>query len=230
MIFRNKKIWLIFSIIFLVIISIKISGLLNSYNETSENMRPEFQSNSTIFATNFGDYDRGDILLVKYKESFQEENLSFLRLIGKPGDTILVDNNLVYVNGKKSDKNRELSFQYNVSFYIYNQIKNAPEFITTPIYGRIYPSDTLRVFMEENFANKRNLNSKKLKRSKDEIDEFIKEQYGEQWNAHFFGPLIIPPDKFFLLGDNRDNTWDSRYIGLTDKKDILAKALFNFNF
>ena len=35
---------------------------------------------------------------------------------------------------------------------------------------------------------------------------------------------IIPKDKYFVLGDNRNNSVDSRIIGLIDKKDIVGKT------
>ena len=230
MIFKNKSLWLIFSLILLILIIIKTNCILNWYSLASDAMRPKYRINNTIFVTNIGEISRGDILTYNHTDPNNIEFPFISRLVGKPGDTILIENNITYVNGENFDKNIDLSYQYKVSFYIYNQIKNSPEFITTPIYGKIFPSDTLRVFMEEKFAKKRNLNSKKIKLPKEKIDEFIKEQYGEKWNSHFFGPIIIPPDKYFVLGDNRDNAMDSRYIGLIDKKDILGRAIFSLNF
>ncbi|HET7321900.1 MAG TPA: signal peptidase I [Longimicrobiaceae bacterium] len=41
-----------------------------------------------------------------------------------------------------------------------------------------------------------------------------------------WGPLIVPPEEYLLLGDNRDNSLDSRYEGFIPRDVIRGKAMF----
>lgn len=39
-----------------------------------------------------------------------------------------------------------------------------------------------------------------------------------------FGPVTVPAGMYFMLGDNRDNSADSRYIGFVPRRDIVGRA------
>jgi signal peptidase I len=48
----------------------------------------------------------------------------------------------------------------------------------------------------------------------------------------WFGPVVVPEDRYLVMGDNRDNSADSRFFGLVKRSAIAGKApaiVFSFD-
>jgi signal peptidase I len=48
--------------------------------------------------------------------------------------------------------------------------------------------------------------------------------YANQPQRGNYGPVTVPPNHYMMLGDNRDNSKDSRYIGFVPRDLILGRA------
>jgi len=53
------------------------------------------------------------------------------------------------------------------------------------------------------------------------IDE---SKWNVRWDSSNFGPYKIPADNYFFVGDNRPDSYDSRYWGAVPKVNIIGKA------
>ena len=42
------------------------------------------------------------------------------------------------------------------------------------------------------------------------------------------GDLVVPPDKYFMMGDHRHASLDSRFWGLVPRENIMGRPLFNY--
>jgi len=47
-------------------------------------------------------------------------------------------------------------------------------------------------------------------------------QAGAPWRS--FGPLKVPAESYFMLGDNRDDSLDSRFIGAVPRSKLIGRA------
>jgi signal peptidase I len=95
-----------------------------------------------------------------------------------------------------------------------------------------YPKDPAKDFIKRVIA----LEGEKIEIKNKQVyinDEAIPESYKVHKDINVdeairdnFGPALVPSDHCFVLGDNRDNSMDSRYWGSIPISNIKAKPLY----
>lgn len=54
----------------------------------------------------------------------------------------------------------------------------------------------------------------------------IKENYIEAKPDYNWGPVIVPANSYLVLGDNRNDSFDSHYWGFVPRNKIIGRAIF----
>jgi signal peptidase I len=146
------------------------------------------------------DPQRGDVMVFKYPMDMSQDYIK--RVIGVPGDKITYENKRLTVNG--------VEVKY------------------TPLDD--YLSDERMAYnkqFEENLSgvSHRILNDEaKPTYSRESVFPFPQSENCQYRYEGF--TCVVPAGNYFMMGDNRDNSLDSRYWGFVPDKNIVGKAFF----
>jgi signal peptidase I len=80
------------------------------------------------------------------------------------------------------------------------------------------PGDTIQVLDKQ-----LNMNGKPVNDSAYAVHKGLDPPYAPR---DYFGPLTVPPESYFMMGDNRDESLDSRFWGTLPARLVKGRALF----
>ncbi|MES2037688.1 MAG: signal peptidase I [Pseudomonadota bacterium] len=143
------------------------------------------------------DPQRGDVMVFKYPEDPSVDYIK--RVVGVPGDKIVYKNKRLSVNGK------EVSYT------------NMPDFRDNLDYLKQYKEDLTGV-------SHRILVNEQRPAYVDNPHDFKGRDLCTYDNDGF--TCNVPQGRYFMMGDNRDNSLDSRYWGFVPDENIVGKAFF----
>ncbi|MGG9970695.1 signal peptidase I [Ferruginibacter sp. SUN002] len=219
---------------YILLLVLKTSGIFFWYRNPTTANEPAIKQEKLIFASNLKEPSRADFIVFKnrYSDSIEVggdiEKIkikSYLsRLCALPGDIIEMKNGVLFVNGQNFDQSLILKAYYrttvdelNKSDYNFEQLEDNTNTDSTK---------TIRI----------NLDTKEMLTLKKQIklERIIKSDTSSafQWlspktnyTSDNFGPIKIPNNCYFVLGDNRHQSADSRFIGFIEKKDCTGVVI-----
>ena len=91
------------------------------------------------------------------------------------------------------------------------------------------PGDTIEVKNKELFVNGERFpdppDAKFIDTSRNGQQIIQDRRMGGQNSRDNFGPYVVPEDSYFMMGDNRDNSYDSRYWKCVHEDLIMGEAM-----
>lgn len=202
-------------------------GWMVFYSNPSTANEPGIEVGSYAMASNLVDMDYMDFIVFNFQDDFFGKYEKVSRLVAKEGDTVQLKDGVFYRNGKNGDQDLSLKFAYEISELGNEQlVKQLLEH--KEVESTVNPDSSYSLFIEDGHDL---ISEHQLRRKKDGvgyIDETILKQFGKPWNKDHFGPIVVPKGKLFVLGDNRDFSEDSRFIGCIDEEDVKGVLCFLF--
>jgi signal peptidase I len=232
------KRWLKRSLIVLAIllglyVLLRSTFLLSFYRNATGANDPTMKEGQTIWVSNLKKPGKGRFICFRYEDSMFGKQIYIFRMVADAGDTVEMRKGDLFVNGKFADAGYTLALYFKIhkkhfNTLVENGILNEFE-DALPAYPGIKEEymireDTILFHADQQVLKRLLPEAQRVTIQEDETGE-ITRQWGNPWNAHHFGPVIVPPGHIFVLGDNRDNARDSRYIGFVKRSDIVATVL-----
>ena len=217
---KKLSIWLKMVIVgaslIVVFVLLRVFGVLQWYtNPTTGNM-PTINVGDHIFATNLITPDRFDLVTFKQKSTGREE-IWVKRLCAFEGESVQIISGDLYINNVYQDEDLNLMHDYRAEKLMADVMISRLDLEAYLHYIPFQQEDSLDLLLSTDQAKSRPTLRRIIK---NEPNNSIVSFWGENWNENYFGPVIIPKNHCFVIGDNREHSSDSRYIGFVAMDDI----------
>ncbi len=204
-------------------IAARLTNALQFFSAPTYSNYPTIQVGDLFFGSNLVKPKRFDLICYYATTPEFGKQIWVHRLCGQQGDTIEIVHGQLFVNNQLADAALTLAHNYKMHLGDYQKLQSLEkldESMMQPL-----PVDTVMASVDDAAIKKHAIKAEKYVLSKDYADSYISQRFSAAWNQDNFGPVVVPAGKYFVLGDNRLNAQDSRYIGFIDQADYVATVL-----
>ena len=212
----------IFIFVLILIIAIaRATGMLEIYSIPTPSNEPTLKQGSIVFASSLKKYNRFDFICFEYDE---QGTIYTKRLCGLPGDKVELKNGILFVNNQNVDKNLTLMHYYCIPEIAYDSLLDLGLASTT--ISEYFTNYGVYTTVVDSVAHNIQGTNFDIGSFLSTLHPDIKTTYGKDWTPNDFGPIEVPQDSVFVLGDNRDNSYDSRFWGFV-AEDAIKQTVFS---
>jgi len=209
------------SLIVVLWVAARLTNVLQFYRTPSNSNAPAIQQGSIFFASKLKSPERFDFICYKSTVPENEGETWIHRLCGLPGDTIQIKNGSLLINQKQSDTILPLSHDYLV---LKKELDHSGVTLLEET-GIEYYNDSIIVLLLDSDVRAKKIDAVKYAYPLENNNKFNTKDAQNRTQDNF-GPVIVPPDSYFVLGDSRTRSMDSRYTGFIPKANFVGTVLW----